>query len=46
MLPSDPNNSASWNNHVSGVKINKNVTTLSSVIARILEEKCHLTEDN
>ena len=46
MLPSDPNNSASWNNHVSGVKINKNVTTFSSVIARILEEKCHLTEDN
>ena len=34
------------NNHVSGVKINKIVTTLSSVIARILEEKCHLTEDN
>ena len=28
------------------IKIDKNVTTLSSVIARILEEKCHLTEDD
>ena len=45
-LPSDPNDPTSWNNHVSGIKIDKNVTTLSSVIARILEEKCHLTEDN
>ena len=38
-LPSDPNDPASWNNHVSGIKINKNITTLSSTIAGILKEK-------
>ena len=46
VLPSDPNNSVSWNNHASGVKFDKSFTTLSSVIARILEETCHLTKDN
>ena len=34
------------NDHVLGIKIDKNVTTLSSVIAGILEKKNHLTKDN
>ena len=38
-LPSDPNDPASWNNHVPSVKIDKTTTTFSSVIAGILEEK-------
>ena len=45
-LPSNPNEPTSWNNHVSGVKIDRNVTTLSSVIAGILEEKHRLTKDD
>lgn len=44
-LPSDLNDPASWNNHISGVKIDKLTTTLSSVITGILEEKCWLTKD-
>ena len=39
-LLSNPGDPSSWNNHVSGVKIDKLTTTLSSVIAGILEEKC------
>src|SRR5882724_4329012 len=45
-LPSDPQDPASWNNHVAGVKIDKSITTLSSVINGILEEKRRLTEDD
>jgi gag-polypeptide of LTR copia-type len=45
-LPSDPQDPASWNNHITGVKINKSTTTLSSVINGILEEKQRLTEDD
>ena len=45
-LLSDPNDPASWNNHVSGIKIDKNITTLSSVMAGILDEKSRLTEDD
>ncbi|KIM75286.1 hypothetical protein PILCRDRAFT_13702 [Piloderma croceum F 1598] len=45
-LPSDPQDPASWNNHVAGVKINKSTATLSSVINSILEEKSCLTEDD
>jgi len=35
-LPSNPGNPHSWNQHVAGIKINKNTTTLSSVINGIL----------
>ena len=45
-LPSDPQDPASWNNHVAGMKINKSTTTLSSVINGILEEKQCLTKDD
>ena len=45
-LPSDPQDPASWNNHVAGMKIDKSTTTLSSVINGILKEKRHLTEDD
>src|ERR1700677_2702616 len=45
-LPSDPGNPHSWNQHVAGVKIDKDTTTLSSVINGILEEKRRLTEDD
>src|ERR1700683_3948387 len=45
-LPSDPRDPHSWNQHVTSVKIDKNTTTLSSVINGILKEKCHLTKDN
>src|ERR1700728_3061425 len=45
-LPSDPGDPHSWNQHVAGVKINKDTTTLSSVVNGILEEKRRLTEDN
>src|ERR1700728_1356599 len=45
-LPSDPGDPHSWNQHVTGIKINKDTTTLSSVINSILEEKRRLTEDN
>jgi gag-polypeptide of LTR copia-type len=45
-LPSDPQDPASWNHHVAGVKIDKSTTTLSSVINGILEEKQHLTKDD
>src|ERR1700683_3086872 len=38
-LPSDPRDPHSWNQHVTGVKINKDTTTLSSVVNGILEEK-------
>ena len=38
-LPSDPGDPHSWNQHVAGVKINKDTTTLSSVVNGILEEK-------
>ena len=37
-LPSDPHDSVSWNNNVSGVKIDKLTITLSSVIAGILKK--------
>ena len=36
---SDPTDPYSWNQHVTGFKINKNTTTLSSVINGILKEK-------
>src|SRR5882762_8726277 len=45
-LPSDPGDPHSWNQHVAGVKIDKNTTTLSSVVNGILEEKRRLTEDD
>src|SRR5882762_7004511 len=45
-LPSDPGDPHSWNQHVTGIKINKKSTTLSSVINGILEEKRRLTEDD
>ena len=45
-LPSDPGDPHSWNQHIAGVKIDKNTTTLSSVINGILEEKRQLTENN
>lgn len=45
-LPSDPQDPQSWNTHVAGVKIDKNSTTVSSVINGILEEKRRLTEDD
>src|ERR1700683_2833293 len=45
-LPSDPGDPHSWNQHVAGVKINKDITTLSSVVNGILEEKQRLTEDD
>src|ERR1700722_4882615 len=45
-LPSDPADPHSWNQHVAGVKIDKNTTTLSSVVNGILEEKRCLTEDD
>src|ERR1700683_2614754 len=45
-LPSDPRDPHSWNQHVTGVKINKDTTTLSSVVNGILEEKRRLTEDD
>src|SRR6202034_427907 len=35
-LPSDPGDPHSWNQHVAGVKINKDTTTLSSVVNGIL----------
>ena len=38
-LPSDPGDPHSWNQHVAGIKIDKNTTNLSSVINGILEEK-------
>ena len=38
-LPSDPTDPHSWNQHVAGIKINKNTTTLSSVVNGILEKK-------
>src|ERR1700688_1706927 len=44
-LPSNPGDPHSWNQHVAGVKINKDTTTLSSVVNGILEEKRRLTED-
>ena len=46
MLLSDPRDPASWNNFVSGIKIDLTTTTLSSVISGILEEKRWLTEDD
>ena len=45
-LPSDPRDPHSWNQHIIGVKIDKNTTTLSSVVNGILEEKRRLKEDN
>jgi hypothetical protein len=45
-LPSNPGDPHSWNQHVAGVKIDKNTTTLSSVVNGILEEKQRLTEDD
>ena len=47
-LPSDPQDPASWNNHVAGVKIDKSTTILSSVINGMLEEKqcLKVTEHN
>ena len=45
-LLSDPGDPASWNNFVSGIKIDLTNTTLSSVISGILEEKWWLTEDD
>src|SRR6202050_5045559 len=45
-LPSDPGDPHSWNQHVAGVKIDKDTTTLSSVVNGILEEKQRLTEDD
>ena len=44
-LPADPKDPDSWNNHVAGVRINMQTTTLSSVINGILEEKRRLTDD-
>lgn len=43
-LPSGPSGPQSWNNHVTGVKIEKTTTTLPSVINGILKEKCRLTD--
>jgi hypothetical protein len=45
-LPSDPADPHSWNPHVAGIKINRNTTTLSSVVNDILKEKQQLTEDD
>src|SRR6202050_3842441 len=45
-LPSDPGDPHSWNQHVAGVKIDKDTTTLSSVVNGILKEKRRLTEDD
>src|ERR1700683_5387855 len=45
-LPSDPGDPHSWNQHIAGVKIDKDTTTLSSVVTGILEEKRRLTEDD
>src|ERR1700728_1375885 len=45
-LPSNPRDPHSWNQHVAGIKINKDTTTLSSVINGILEEKRRLTKDD
>src|ERR1700683_951646 len=45
-LPSDPGDPHSWNQHIAGVKIDKDTTTLSSVVNGILEEKRRLTEDD
>jgi hypothetical protein len=45
-LPSDPGDPHSWNQHVAGVKIDKNTTTLSSVVNGILDEKGRLAEDD
>ena len=44
-LPSDPNKPSNWNNFISGIKIDKVMMTLSSVISAILEEKHWVTED-
>jgi hypothetical protein len=38
-LPSDLADSHSRNQHVTGIKIDKNTTTLSSVVNSILKEK-------
>jgi hypothetical protein len=38
-LPKDPKDPESWDYFIKGVKIDKNTTTLSSVINQILEEK-------
>jgi hypothetical protein len=38
-LPKDPKDPKSWDYFIKGVKIDKNTTTLSSVINQILEEK-------
>ena len=45
-LPTDPKDPESWNNHVAGVRIDLQTTTLSSVINGILEEKRRLTDDD
>ena len=45
-LLSDPGGPTSWNNFVSGIKIDLTTTALSSVISGILEEKQQLTEDD
>src|ERR1700677_3299154 len=45
-LPSDPRDPHSWNQHIASVKIDKDTTTLSSVVKGILEEKRRLTEDD
>ena len=45
-LPADPKDPESWNNHVAGVRIDLQTTTLSSVINGILEEKRRLTDDD
>ena len=44
-LPSDLNEPGNWNNFVFGIKIDKVMTTLSSVTSAILKEKHQLTED-
>lgn len=45
-LPTNPKDPELWNNHIAGVRIYMEMTSLSSVINGILKEKCHLTEDN
>lgn len=45
-LPSDPNDPGSWNNFISGIKIDQKTTTLAAVVNAILEEKRRLTESD
>src|SRR6202790_4304424 len=45
-LPSDPRDPHSWNQHVTGAKIDKDTPTLSTVVNGILEEKRRLTKDD